>query len=328
LNKTIHVLHMGIAKPVLDRGVDEAFTSHRLPTGEPASSIPEATAAQISAIAAGGGHDAIDADLMDRLPRLQFVASFGVGYDHIDACEAARRGIVVTHTPDVLTDEVADLALGLLLATIRRLPQADRFVRDGLWIKDAFPLTGSLRGRSVGIIGLGRIGKAIGRRLEAFGVHVSYCGRSRQPAVAYPYFSDVTAMARAVDTLIVAAPGGPSTTHLIDAKVLAALGGNGVLINVGRGNIVDETALVQALSRGTILAAGLDVFEQEPDVRRDLMELDNAVLLPHIGSASSHTRDAMAQLVLDNLLSWFAGQGPLTPVPETPWPPKARIAKA
>jgi lactate dehydrogenase-like 2-hydroxyacid dehydrogenase len=135
-------------------------------------------------------------------------------------------------------------------------------------------------------------------------------------------------MARAVDTLIVAAPGGPSTTHLIDAKVLGALGGNGVLINVGRGNIVDETALVQALSRGTILAAGLDVFEQEPDVRRDLMELDNAVLLPHIGSASSHTRDAMAQLVLDNLLSWFAGQGPLTPVPETPWPPKARIAKA
>ncbi len=325
MNKSIHVLHMGLAKPVLDQGVDAAFTSHRLAAGAPACDIPNAVAPLIRAVAAGGGHDAIDADLMNRLPNLELVASFGVGYDHIDVREAARRGIVVTHTPDVLTGEVADVALGLLLATIRRLPQADRFLREGRWLKGAFPLTGTLRDRKVGILGLGRIGKAIARRVEAFDVAVSYCGRTQQRDVAYPYYADLTAMAHAVDTLIIAAPGGADTTHLVDAKVMAALGSNGILINVGRGNIVDETALVHALSNGIILSAGLDVFEHEPTARPDLIALDNTVLLPHVGSASSHTRDAMAQLVVDNLLSWFSGKGPLTPVPEAPRPKQPAV---
>ena len=320
VSKSIHVLHMGIPKPVLDRGVDAVFTSHRLPSGTDAAAIPLEVSAQIRAIAAGGGHDAIDAALMNRLPKLEFIASFGVGYDHIDVREAARRGIAVAHTPGVLTDEVADLAIGLLLATIRRIPQADRFVRSNLWSKGAFPLSSTLRDRRVGILGLGRIGKAIGRRLEGFDVSISYCGRTQQPDVAYPYFSDITAMAKHVDTLVIAAPGGPSTDRLIDGAVLVALGANGVLVNVGRGNIVDEAALTAALSNGTILAAGLDVFEHEPAVPPALLALDNVVVLPHIASGSVHTRDAMAQLVVDNLTSWFDGSGPLSPVPETPWP--------
>lgn len=320
MNPAIHVLHMGTAKARLNQGVDTAFSSHRLAPGAPAADVPAGIAPLIRAIAAGGGHDEINATLMDRLPNLELIASFGVGYDHIDAREAARRGIVVTHTPDVLTEEVADVALGLLLATVRRLPQADRFMREGRWMSGAFPLTGTLRGRTVGILGLGRIGKAIARRVEAFDIDVSYCGRTRQPDVAYPYFADATALAQAVDTLIIAAPGGTETTHMIDRTVLAALGSNGILINVGRGNIVDESALIEALTNGTILSAGLDVFEQEPTARPDLLALDNTVLLPHVGSASTQTRDAMAQLVVDNLLSWFDGKGPLTPVPQTPWP--------
>jgi lactate dehydrogenase-like 2-hydroxyacid dehydrogenase len=257
---------------------------------------------------------------MDRLPKLELIASFGVGYDHIDAREAARRGIVVTNTPDVLTDEVADMALGLLLATVRQIPQADRFLREGKWLSDAYPLTSTLRGRRVGILGLGRIGKAIARRLSGFDVSISYCGRKEQPGVGYAYFPNVLALAQAVDTLIISAPGGAGTNRLVDASVIAALGANGILINVGRGNIVDEPALFQALSNGGLLAAGLDVFEHEPVVRSDLVSCANVVLTPHMASGSHFTRDAMAQLVVDNLLSWFGGLGPLSPVIETPWP--------
>lgn len=312
-----HVLHYGISKPLIDAGISQHFTPVRIPNDTDYSGLAGSEAASIRAIAAGGGHDPIDARFFDRLPHLEIVASFGVGYDHIDAAEAARRGIVVTHTPDVLTDDVADIALALLLSTVRRTGEAERFLRSGAWLADAFPPTASLRGRSVGILGLGRIGKAIARRVEAFGLPVSYCGRRNQPEVEYPYYADVLDLAGAVDTLVIAAPGGAATDGLVGRAVLEALGPNGIVVNVGRGSIIDEAALAGALADGTIAGAGLDVFAHEPQVPEALLACANAVLLPHIGSASHHTRDAMARLVVDNLVAWFAGKEPLTPVPET-----------
>lgn len=298
---------------------EAAFTVHRLWEAPDRKALLDAVGPRIRGIASGG-NIAIDDRFMDALPALEVVANFGVGYDRVDAAAAARRGVVVTNTPDVLTEEVADLALGLLIAAVRRLPQADRFLRDGRWPAGPFPLSPSLRGRSVGILGLGRIGKAIARRCEAFGLPVAYHGRARQPDVAYPYYASLLDMARAVDALIVVTPGGAGTARLVDAAVLEALGPNGVLVNVARGSVVDEAALIDALRNGTILAAGLDVFEAEPQVPGGLVALDNTVLLPHVGSATVPTRQAMGQLVFDNLASWFAGRGPVTPVPETPWP--------
>jgi lactate dehydrogenase-like 2-hydroxyacid dehydrogenase len=261
----------------------------------------------------------VDAELMGRLPKLEIVASFGVGYDHIDAAWAGQHGIVVTHTPGVLDEDVADIAIALTLAATRRLPQAERHLREGRWPSGAFPLTASLHGRVMGILGLGRIGKAIARRAEAFGLSIAYHGRHKQDGVAYPYYPTPLALAEACDILMVAAPGGPETRHVVDARVLAALGPDGVLVNIARGSLVDEAALIAALSDGVILAAGLDVYEREPSVPAGLIALDNAVLLPHVGSATRHTRMAMANLVVDNLLSWVDGKGPLTPTPETPW---------
>jgi lactate dehydrogenase-like 2-hydroxyacid dehydrogenase len=230
----------------------------------------------------------------------------------------------VTNTPDVLSDEVADTCLGLLLMTVRELPQAERWLREGHWVgKGNYPLThGTLRGRTVGILALGRIGKAIAKRCEAFGLEIAYHGRRRQEDVPYRYYDSLVGMARDVDILISVAPGGPETYHVVDAEVLAALGPQGTFINIGRGSVVDEGALVQALKNRTIMAAGLDVFENEPHVPAELIALDNAVLLPHVGSGSHHTRRLMGQLVVDNIASWFAGKGPLTPVAETPWPRK------
>ncbi|CAM5762863.1 2-hydroxyacid dehydrogenase [Bosea minatitlanensis] len=295
------------------------FTVHELWNAPDAAALLREVSGRVRGVAAGGGHSHVDAALFDALPKLEIVSSFGVGYDHVDAAEAGRRGLVVTNTPDVLTDEVADLAIGLLLATVRQLPQVDRYLREGKWLKGNYPLTTSLRGRKVGIVGLGRIGKAVAHRLEAFGVPVSYHGRSRQDDVAYRYYPSLVEMAADVDVLISVAPGGASTRHIINAEVLEALGRNGILVNVGRGTVVDEKALIRALQDGTILSAGLDVFEDEPRVPAELIAIEHAVLLPHVGSASVHTREAMGQLLVDNLVSWFDGKGPLTPVSETPW---------
>jgi len=274
---------------------------------------------QVRAIATRGGRR-VDEALMARLPRLEIIANFGVGYDTVDAEAAARRGVIVTHTPDVLNDEVADLTLALLLAAVRLIPQADAFVRAGQWTKGAFPLTATLRGRTVGILGMGRIGRAIARRLAGFDVPIAYHSRRPQPDLDLPYHGDLLSLARAVDTLIVIVPGGPATRAMVNAEVLAALGPDGVLVNVARGSVVDQPALLVALENRTILAAGLDVFADEPHVPEAFFALDNVVLLPHVGSATIATRRAMGQLVVDNLLSWLDGAGPLTPVPETPWP--------
>jgi lactate dehydrogenase-like 2-hydroxyacid dehydrogenase len=270
----------------------------------------------VRGVAVFGGHTRIDGDFVATMPRLELVSSFGVGYDHIDAGALARRGVIVTHTPDVLTDEVADLALGLLIATVRQLPQVDRYLREGKWLKGAYPLTTTLRGRKVGILGLGRIGKAIAKRLEACELEIEYHGRKPQPDVAYRYHPTLLGLAKACDVLMVVASGGVETRHIVNKEVLEALGPDGIVINVGRGTVIDEAALVKALQDKRILSAGLDVFEDEPRVPAELIALEHVVLLPHVGSASVHTRNAMGQLVVDNLVSWFGGKGAITPVPE------------
>jgi lactate dehydrogenase-like 2-hydroxyacid dehydrogenase len=259
------------------------------------------------------------AAFIDALPNVEIIANFGVGYDGVDARHAATRGVMVTNTPDVLTEEVADTALGLLLNTLREFSRAERWLRDGRWVKDGpYPLTRTtLRGRKIGIVGMGRIGKAIARRLEGFGVPIAYHNRRPVEGLAYPYFDTLEGLAREVDTLISIMPGGAATEKMIGAAVFSALGPDGVFINIGRGSTVDEEALAAALANGTILAAGLDVFAKEPHVPQPLLDLPNATLLPHVGSASVHTRNAMADLVVDNLVSWFSEGKPLTGVAET-----------
>jgi lactate dehydrogenase-like 2-hydroxyacid dehydrogenase len=301
--------------------LERRVTLHKLWQAADREATLAAVAPNVRAVVSTWATARVDADLMRRLPKLEIVVGFGVGYDHIDAAWAGQHGVVVTHTPGVLDDDVADIAIALTLAATRRLPQAERHLREGRWPSGAFPLTASLHGRVMGIVGLGRIGKAIARRAEAFGLRIAYHGRHKQDGVAYPYYPTALALAEACDILMVAAPGGPQTRHLVDARVLAALGRDGVLVNIARGSLVDEAALIAALSDGVILAAGLDVYEREPSVPAELIALDNAVLLPHVGSATGHSRTAMANLVVDNLLSWVDGKGPLTPTPETPWRP-------
>lgn len=262
-----------------------------------------------------GGHARVDAALLDRLPNLQIVANFGVGYDSVDVDAATERGVIVTNSPGVLDDEVADTALALLLMTVRELGQAERYLRAGRWAAEGpYPLTDlTVTGRKLGILGLGRIGEAIAKRAEPFRMTVGYHNRSRKD-VPYRYYPSLLEMARDVDTLLVVVPGNAATRHIVGAEVLEALGPDGVLVNIGRGTVVDEAALIGALKTRTIRAAGLDVYEDEPNVPQELIDLDNAVLLPHVGSASKATRRAMGQLVIDNLTSWFAEGRALTPV--------------
>jgi len=257
----------------------------------------------------------IGAELLERLPRLEIIACFGVGYDRIDLDTVRRRGIVLTNAGSILTEEVADLALGLLLATLRRIPQADRFVRAGHWRQGGFPLSPSLRGRRVGIIGLGKIGRALARRLEASQVPVAYHDRRLQPDSALPFFPGLCGLAEAVDTLILTAPGGEETRHMVDKAVLDALGPSGVVVNIARGSLIDEAALCAALDENRILGAGLDVLAEEPHVPESLRRHENVVILPHVGSATHDTRNAMGRHMIANLRSWFAGTGALTPVP-------------
>jgi lactate dehydrogenase-like 2-hydroxyacid dehydrogenase len=311
------VLLLGPPKPVVVNGLAAAFTVHRLPEHDAEASLA-ALALRLRAIAVSSVTDRVDAGLMARLPRLEIVSTFGVGYDHIDAAWAAAHGIVVTNTPDVLTEEVADTAIGLLLCTAREFAQAERFVRAGKWLRKGYPLSkATLRNRTVGLVGMGRIGKAIARRLDAMGVPVAYHARHKAADVSYRHYRNLIDMARAVDVLLVIVPGGAGTKNLIDRDVLEALGPDGILINMARGSVVDEPALIKALQDKTILTAGLDVFAREPEVPAELIAMDHVVLFPHLGSASVYTRTQMDQLVVDNLLAWAAGKPPLTPVPES-----------
>lgn len=256
----------------------------------------------------------VTAELIAALPQLEIIAAMSVGTDHIDLAAAKARGIAVTNAPDVLTDCVADIGMALVLAMARRIVVADRFVRRGDWLKGNFPLAAKVGGATMGIVGLGRIGRAVAKRAAAFDMRIVYYGRRRQEDISYPFYDDLIAMARDSDYLMLTCPGGPTTRHLVDAAVLAALGAEGVLVNIARGSVVDEKAMVEALRGGRLGGAGLDVYENEPRVPEALTTLDNVVLLPHLASATHATRAAMGQLMIDNLKAHFAGAKLLTPV--------------
>jgi lactate dehydrogenase-like 2-hydroxyacid dehydrogenase len=320
----IEVLLIGPPKPTIVNGL-ASFTVHRLGEASDRDALLAAIAPRVRAIASSVTSETIDRALMQKLPRLEIISTFGVGYDHIDVAWAAEHGITVTNTPQVLTEEVADTALGLLLCTVREFSQAERFLRAGKWVERGYPLTkASLRDRTVGIVGMGAIGQAIARRLDAMQVPVVYHSRRPAEGVSYRHYPRLLDMAREVTILLVITPGGPETRNLINAEVLEALGPDGILINMARGSVVDEEALIKALKDKTIMSAGLDVYLREPEVPAELIAMENVVLFPHVGSASVYTRTKMDQLVVDNLLAWAAGKPPLTPVPETPWPPTRR----
>jgi lactate dehydrogenase-like 2-hydroxyacid dehydrogenase len=318
-SEKIDLLIYGPIRPILESGFPDQYVVHRAASHEQVDRLSPDVKQKLRGMAVTYHTMHTGKDLQSQFPKLEMIASFGVGYDHIDSAYAREHNIVVTNTPDVLTEEVADVAMGLLIATLREFVKADKYLRSGLWQTHNYPLSvGSLRDRKVGFIGMGRIGQAIARRLEASRVPVVYHSRKPAAGVSYQHYPDLIEMAKAVDTLMVIVPGGASTSRIVNADVLKALGPRGVLINVARGSVVDEPALVAALKSGTILAAGLDVFANEPSVPDELKAMQNVVLLPHIGSASVVTRNAMDQLVVDNLKNWFAGKAPLTPVVETP----------
>lgn len=249
------------------------------------------------------GHVGIPAEVMDRLPNLEMVGCFGVGYDAIDIDICRQRRIAVTNTPDVLSDAVAELALGLMIGLARQIPQSDRFVRDGRWLQCEYPLTAELSGKTAGIVGLGRIGKELAHRLQAMKMRVVYHGRNRQAHEPFEYFADIGAMAAAVDWLILCLPGGDDAHHIVSAEVLEALGSEGCLVNVARGSVVDEAALCAAITNAKIGGAALDVFAEEPKVPTELLNADNVVLSPHAASATWKTRHDMGELVIRNILA-------------------------
>ncbi len=319
-NGPIDLLAVNATSPLLAPQLQRHFRVHdRLHLQADAAAF-DAVAPHIRAISASG-ESRVDAALIARLPALEIISVMGVGYDGIDVAAARARGITVTHTPDVLNDDVADLALALMLATTRRIPQADAHVRSGRWAADGpMPLARKLSGSRLGLLGIGRIGQAIAQRAQAFGMTVAYHARSRRAELPWDFEADAAALAARSDLLVVITPGGAATRHLVDARVLAALGrssaAGGILINVARGSVVDEAALIDALERGVIPAAGLDVFADEPNVPERLRALPQVVLSPHIGSATQDTRQAMADLTLANLAAHFAGQALPSPVPE------------
>ena len=319
------VLLIGPRKPVMARGFDGVFDLIQLPEAKERESFFARSAPRVRGMAVAATSERIDGPYMSRFPQLEIIASFGVGYDHVDAAWAGAHGITVTNTPDVLTEEVADTALGLLLCTVRELPQAERHLRAGKWPQGDYQLSrATLRDRTVALVGMGRIGQAIARRLDAMRVPVVYHSRRPAAGIGYRHYPNLIDMARDADVLLVITPGGSATRHLINAEVLRALGPEGILINMARGSVVDEEALIKALREKTILSAGLDVFAREPHVPPELIAMEHVVLFPHLGSGSVVTRERMDQLVVDNLLAWAAGKPPLTPVAETPWPPAGR----
>jgi len=291
-------------------GLEERFTVHRLYEQQDQTEFLQANGKNIRAIAGGS----VDAQLMDALPNLEIISNFGVGYDSIDTDAAKARNIRVTNTPDVLNDAMAEITIGLMICLARQIPQAERYLRAGKWPKSAFGLQSELTGKTVGIAGLGRIGKEVATRCQAMKMRVVYYGRNRQNNVPYTYYDNLKEMARDVDWLVVLTPGGEGTKNLIDRNILTALGPQGMLVNVSRGSVVDEPVLIQMLQKKQIGGAALDVFADEPNVPDALIGLDNAVLSPHQGSATHQTRYAMGALVVTNLEAHFAGAPLLTPV--------------
>ena len=308
------ILMMGPMMPHVEAALDEAYTVHRMHEADDRDALVAEAGPRIRGIATDG-HLGASGDLMDRLPALEVIACYGVGTDAIDLGHARDKGVTVANTPGVLNDDVANLAVALVLATSRNLVANDAYVRQGRWTEEGAPaLSRGLRGRRVGILGLGRIGKNIAEKLTVFGCPIAYHGRSAQQGVSYEYFGDLAEMAASVDFLIAICPGGPATDGIVNAQVLKALGPDGTFINVARGSVHDETALVAALLNGTLGMAGLDVFTEEPHVPEALMKMDNVILQPHQGSGTVETRRAMGDLVIENLRLHFVGQPVETPV--------------
>jgi lactate dehydrogenase-like 2-hydroxyacid dehydrogenase len=309
------VLQVGPLKPSLAETLRTSYAAHVLPDGEADRTAFLAKHAGEITVAVTSGRTGVDAELMSALPRLGAVVNFGVGYDTTDVEAAASRGIAVSNTPDVLTDCVADTAVGLMIDVLRQFSAADRYVRQGRWPIDGnYPLTRQVSSTRVGIIGLGRIGSAIAHRLTAFGCSIRYHNRREIPGSPYTYVASPVELAREADVLIVAAAGGAETRNLIDHDVINALGADGYLINISRGSVVDESALVDALTSGRLAGAGLDVFADEPCVPAALVTMDNVVLLPHVASGTEQTRAAMEDLTLRNLDQFLETGELVTPV--------------
>jgi hydroxypyruvate reductase len=307
MNSKPDLLTVAKLPPFLMEPLQAAFTVHADAEGAPL--------ARIRAVC-GGGESKVGAALIAQLPALEIVSIMGVGYDGVDVAACKARGVVVAHTPDVLNDDVADLALALALNVARRIPQADRHVREGQWPQGPMPLATKMSGARMGIVGMGRIGQAIAQRALAFGMQIAYTARSAKADLPYAFHATPQALAAASDFLVVITPGGAATKRMIDASVLQALGPKGFLINVARGSVVDEAALIDALQRKVIAGAALDVFENEPNVPEALRALDNVVLTPHIGSATQATRQAMADRAFANLQAHFAGKPLPSAIPE------------
>jgi len=298
-----------IPTPIYERTqavLEKEFSCHRLYEAKDRAALLKKIAAQARGIASFGSP--VDAALMDALPKLEIVSNFGVGVDAIDLAAAKQRGVIVTNTPDVLNDCVADTALALTLNVMRRFPQSEQYLRSGFWgTRGAYPLTTSLGGKTMGILGLGRIGEAIAQRASAFGMKIAYHNRNKKD-VAYAYHADPVALAKASDVVVVVTPGGAGTKHIVDARVLDALGPQGYLVNISRGSTVDEAALIRYLQENRVAGAGLDVFEGEPKIDPRFFSLENAVVIPHVGSATVETRTAMGNLQIENLRLHFAGK--------------------
>ena len=308
------ILRVGLVNPAVAAILAEEFDTAILPAADERDAWLAEHGENIR-VAVCSGKVGVDTELMNKLPNLEAIVNFGVGYDSTDAALAAERGIPLSNTPDVLTDCVADTALGLYLDALRGLSSAERFVRAGTWATGQnFRLATRATGRKVGILGLGRIGQAIADRLEGFKAEIHYHSRSQKDGVEYQYHASAKELAAAVDVLIVAAAGGPASANLVDADVLAALGSEGYIINIARGSVIDEAALVKALQDGTIAGAGLDVFAKEPQVPAELLELENVVLLPHLGSGTVETRADMTSLTIENLRSYLKDRTLVTPI--------------
>ena len=307
---TIEILQTHKLLQSCEEALAARYTVHKLHESADREALLASVRDRVRGIA--GGY--VGPELMDKLPKLEIIANFGVGYDSIDTAAARQRNVRVTNTPNVLNDAVAEITIGLMIALARRIPQADQFVRQGKWPKGNFPLLTELNGKTVGILGLGRIGKEIAMRAQAMRMRVVYHGRHRQPDEPFVYYSDLVDMARDADWLVIIAPGGKGTDKIVSRQVLEALGPEGYVVNMARGTLIDEPAMVELLQSKRLGGAALDVFEKEPQVPEALFELDNVVLSPHQGSATRQTRNKMGALVVANLDAHFAGEPLLSAV--------------
>ncbi|HTO50475.1 MAG TPA: 2-hydroxyacid dehydrogenase [Burkholderiales bacterium] len=303
----------GMYGPSMER-LEREFNVHKLTSAPDRAKLIAEVGPRIRGIQ-GSGSAPVEGTLIGALPKLEIISCFGVGYDGVDLASARKRNIIVTNTPDVLNDCVADLAIGLLLAASRGIAWGDRYVRAGKWLGGAMPLQTKVSGKRLGIVGMGRIGRTIAKRLSGFDMQIAYHTRRSQSDLPFRYYEKLVDLAKDSDFLVLIVPGGKETFHMVNEEVLRALGPKGILVNVARGSVVDEKALVDCLQEGALGGAGLDVFEDEPRMPEALWKMDNVALTPHVASATHETRAAMGKLCIDNLVEHFAGRPVLTPVP-------------